>query len=170
MLHLATVIDRPQSNQPRPDCSTCTLMALCEIGDVPCGVETLYQLSVLAEETQRITAPVLPRSSLFVETFDLQGREWTGEVLAIDGDHGFYVAGAIRQSLRAVGEALAPAVETRAQRRVSGPLRDLRPYFLTCLSPEPASLAGRQQRPWPAKVGVGRTRPRDYARYRPEVW
>ena len=146
MLRLATVIDRPQSNQPPPDCSTHTLMVLCEIGDVPCGVDTLYQLyqlSVLAQEAQRLHAPVLPRSGLFVETCDLQGRERTGEVLALDGDHGFYVAGAIRQSLRAVGEALAPAVEARAQRRVSGSLRDLRPYFLTFLSPEPASPAGR---------------------------
>jgi hypothetical protein len=143
MLRLVTVIDHPQSNQPRPDCYTRTLMVLCEVRNVPSGVETLYQLSVLAQEAKRIHAPVLPRSGLFVETCDLQGRERTGEVLALDGDHGFYVAGAIRQRLRDVGEALAPAVETRAQRRVSGPLRDLRPYFLTCLSPEPGSFAGR---------------------------
>ena len=71
-------------------------MVLCEICDVPSGVETLYYLSVLAQETQRINAPVLPRSGLFVETCDLQGRERTKEVLALDGDHGFYVAGAIR--------------------------------------------------------------------------
>jgi len=42
MLRLATVVDRPQSNQPHPDYSTRTLMVLCEIGDVPSGVETLY--------------------------------------------------------------------------------------------------------------------------------
>jgi hypothetical protein len=48
VLRLATVVDLPQSNQPRPDCSTRTLMVLCEVGDVPSGVESLHQLSVLA--------------------------------------------------------------------------------------------------------------------------